>query len=110
MLFTAQSNFLIALFSFLLPAAASLFTFRCVALVCVRNNTEQRERLFKRLCGGKFKAEKGVNFFGSFTPRLYFCTPFGLSYGVTVALQILVLSVKVRILVAQQKALYVSDL
>ena len=39
--------------------------------------------------------------FGTSCHSLYFCSPFGLSYGVTVALQILVLSVKVRILIAQ---------
>ena len=33
----------------------------------------------------------------------YFCTLFGLTHGVTVALQILVLSVKVRILMGQQQ-------
>ncbi len=41
--------------------------------------------------------------FGTKAIKPYFCTPkTGLSYGVTVALQILVLSVKVRILIAQQ--------
>ena len=47
--------------------------------------------------------------FGYKKIQAYFCTPqkgTGLTHGVTVALQILVLSVKVRILMGQQKSLY----
>ena len=39
--------------------------------------------------------------FGRNNAPHYFCTLFGLTHGVTVALQILVLSVKVRILMGQ---------
>jgi hypothetical protein len=91
-------------------------TSKWLIIECLSNGWKQNLR---KITGG-LSPEK----FGTSSACLYFCTPFGrrsnlpsrvtvkealgLSYGVTVALQILVLSVKVRILVAQQSRRFIS--